>query len=321
MSYEFTNFRELFDELKLDPEKHNLWIVHHDIDVPLDYFEEKIQSSPNIKHFLLYQEFGLKYLLKKYHNAYLWESTVYPEVNRHFTYLWWFDQTVRVSNALELHRQLQDNRAKKPEFTFDALIGSIRHNNNRKFLLDRLKETGILKDSIWNVFHNSVTAEWIQGSKFEIIDNSCEYPQSIYEDKSLSNTSTFLPIDIFNDSWYSIVSETDPSVPFFTEKTAKPLLSKRLFVMFGAFHHLKKLQSLGFKTFDNIIDESYDNEKDINKRWEMAFEQVVKLSKMNPVKVYEIIQETVEHNQERMLHFSWDERMRTEIKAILNLEK
>lgn len=319
MSYEFTNFHELFDELKLDPEKHNLWVVHHDIGVPLDYFEEKIQSSPNTKHFLLYQEFGLNYLLEKYHNVYVWESTVYPEINRHFTYLWWFDETVRVSNALKLHHQIQDNKAKKPDFTFDALIGRLK--NNREFIIEKLKKTDLLKDSIWNVFEGDITTEWIQGSKFEILHDEYEYPQSIYEDKSLANTSTFLPINIFNNSWYSIISETDPEVPFFTEKTAKPLLAKRLFVMFGSHHHLKRLQSLGFKTFDNIIDESYDNEKDINKRWEMAFEQVVKLSKMNPVKVYEIIQETVDHNQERMLHFSWDERMRTEIKAILNLEE
>jgi hypothetical protein len=44
-----------------------------------------------------------------------------------------------------------------------------------------------------------------------------------------------------------------------TEKTAKPIWAKRLFVMFGTPGFLKKLHELGFKTFDHVIDESYDS--------------------------------------------------------------
>ena len=43
-----------------------------------------------------------------------------------------------------------------------------------------------------------------------------------------------------------------------TEKTARPLLTKTPFVLFGPKHYLRNLKKLGFKTFDPYINESYD---------------------------------------------------------------
>lgn len=106
-----------------------------------------------------------------------------------------------------------------------------------------------------------------------------------------------LPEKIYQNSYYSIIAETNyHSYIFFTEKTVKPLLAKRLFVMFSTYHHLKKLHEYGFKTFGSIIDESYDDEVNDYLRFEKAFEQIIKLSKMDPIEVYEKIGDVLEHN-------------------------
>jgi len=322
MTSEFTNFLELYKELGLTPEKHNLWVVHHDCNISPEYFVDKIEKSPtHTKHFLLYQEYGLHNLLKKYNNVYLWESTVYPTTSRHFTYLWWFDEVVRVSNALGLHRKLLNNLDKTPEYKFDVLLG--RNKNNRHVIYNFLVNSNLIKSSIYNLYNDegSLLQQWLYGSDYEILFPNSDYPQSIYKDKSWAPAPVFLPVDIYNNTWYSIVSETNPTIPFFTEKTAKPLLAKRIFVTFGAQHQLKKLKELGFLTFDRVIDESYDDEPNLDKRWQMAFQQLENLNEMDPYKVYEIVDEIVTHNQNKMLHFSWDERMRTEIKTIVNLEE
>lgn len=106
------------------------------------------------------------------------------------------------------------------------------------------------------------------------------------------------PVGIYNASWYSIVTETKHRVNelFISEKTAKPLLCKRVFVLFGAPGCLQILRDNGFKTFSSIIDESYDNEIDDRHRFDMAWQQVERLSVLNPVEVYQQVHDILEHN-------------------------
>ena len=51
-----------------------------------------------------------------------------------------------------------------------------------------------------------------------------------------------------------------------TEKIWKPIMAQHLFVVHGNHLYLQKLREMGFKTFNRYFDESYDLEKDANKR-------------------------------------------------------
>ena len=53
---------------------------------------------------------------------------------------------------------------------------------------------------------------------------------------------------------------------FLTEKTFKPILLKMGFLIAGMTGSLKKLRNLGFKTFSDYWDESYDDMEDWSKR-------------------------------------------------------
>ena len=90
---------------------------------------------------------------------------------------------------------------------------------------------------------------------------------------------------------------------FVTEKTAKPLLSKRLFVVFSGPNHLRGLKNLGFKTFDNVIDESYDNIDDRTQRLQAAWKTVEYLSTVDPVKLYQEVWPIIEHNHNLIKNF------------------
>lgn len=76
--------------------------------------------------------------------------------------------------------------------------------------------------------------------------NDLAIPNDIY---SLSN------IDIWNKSFLNIVSETIQSVdslyPFISEKTFKPIIGMRPFIVYGNMNTSKLLQSKGFETFDD----------------------------------------------------------------------
>jgi hypothetical protein len=110
------------------------------------------------------------------------------------------------------------------------------------------------------------------------------------------------PYLVYKNSWYSIVSETYQNFRYHpTEKTGKAFLGKRIFVAFCCQHFLKNLKKLGFKTFDSIIDESYDDIEDTNERFNRAWEQIRFLATADHTKLYSTVADIVEHNRNIML--------------------
>jgi hypothetical protein len=72
--------------------------------------------------------------------------------------------------------------------------------------------------------------------------------------------------DYYLNTYFSIVNETTfhtkpgyDGVPFLSEKIFKCIAMKHPFVLVTAPNSLQYLKKLGYKTFENIIDESYDN--------------------------------------------------------------
>jgi hypothetical protein len=80
----------------------------------------------------------------------------------------------------------------------------------------------------------------------------------------------------FDDTYFSIVAETyddsavcyrfgknkvpyNNDVAFLTEKTFKPIAMQHPFMIYGQTNSLDLLHQLGFETFENLFDESYDH--------------------------------------------------------------
>ena len=105
------------------------------------------------------------------------------------------------------------------------------------------------------------------------------YPRFIDEQdgERVANFHNFLSRkDEYEKTYFTIVSETNVSkhFRFLTEKTIKPIMNFHPFLIFGNPGSIKQLKNLGFKTFSDFWDESYDNEIDFKKRTEMIIEQV-----------------------------------------------
>ena len=68
-------------------------------------------------------------------------------------------------------------------------------------------------------------------------------------------------ISNYEDTFVSVVSETlmDTGCLFFSEKIWKPISVGHPFIIMGNPHSLKKLQEMGYITFSEVWDESYDN--------------------------------------------------------------
>ena len=119
--------------------------------------------------------------------------------------------------------------------------------------------------------------------------------------------SQVVPVNIYNQTAYSVVTETNymNSYTFYTEKTVKPILGRRLFVSFSGQHYLRNLHNLGFKTFGNIIDESYDEEPDVTKRYSMVAEQIKYLIDTPQEQILAEVQPIAEYNYNHLMNTDW----------------
>jgi hypothetical protein len=139
-----------------------------------------------------------------------------------------------------------------------------------------------------------------------------------YQGNNMS-LSQVIPFSIYNQTAYTVVAETnyDNHYSFYTEKIVKPILAERLFVVFSSQHYLRNLHKLGFKTFDSVIDESYDDVEDYDLRFALACEQIKYLVSQPQEYILEKIRPITEHNKQVMLETDWHSDMLKELQSFL----
>jgi hypothetical protein len=303
---ELTNFKELWENIG-SPLNVALWAVYHngyDNRPTLD----QIQSIKADKIFVIDQEGECIDWVYADERIYVWDSS-FIDHPRFFPFFWWWQlvkDVERDQNALQLLTET-------PTYHFEGMLGQQKQTSD--LIYNELKDdTRVLlnyfcKSGKWLPIGNPVVDNAFRNTSGELVEYNSE--------KQQANISTFIPAEIYNQSWFTIITESRPTDLFFTEKTAKPILAKRLFVFFGAQHSLSVLHKLGFKTFGNVIDESYDDIADNNKRWEMALEQIKYLLNQNPVKISEKIAQIVEHNHQVLLNLPTIDSIVAQMKDIL----
>lgn len=213
-------------------------------------------------------------------------------------------------NFIEWNQQRNDFPLERP-FLFDCLCGTRRIH--RDYVMLSMLESGLLDQSIVtyrDIFRGgdcvdtplyvqaqfpNLTVPWPYVSpnlkpEWEVADNL---------DYSISG---IVPWEIYNRTWFSILVETLGYGNTFlaAEKVGKCLFARRLFVHFGAPYFLHYLRSLGFETFDSVLDESYDLQHTDIDRWRRAFDQVKWLSKQNPQHLLAKVKPILDHNHDRL---------------------
>jgi hypothetical protein len=86
----------------------------------------------------------------------------------------------------------------------------------------------------------------------------------------------------YDKSWFSVATETEmrPRPSRITEKSVKPLANFHPMLVLGNPGSLALIRSYGFETFGDVFDESYDDELDPRRRFDLVYEQVVRLCRM-----------------------------------------
>ena len=112
-------------------------------------------------------------------------------------------------------------------------------------------------------------------------------------------------MDLYRNNYVELVPETlYKHGYFFTEKTMKPIATKTPFLIVSTCHYLKFLKQQGFKTFDNLIDESYDSFPQIEDRIRSLVQTMHDISKNGAGDFYQQAQDTLNYNHQRLLEIS-----------------
>lgn len=211
---------------------------------------------------------------------------------------------------LEINQYQETNVANKP-FVFESLMGARRPH--RDYVMLAATQSGIDQHSIVtyrDVFHGNLIND--QNKEFAALfpETTLNWPyispnlDPAWEVAAkVDNTMSFIsPVEIYRRCNYSVVTETLGTGQqfFLSEKTMKALFNKRVFVMFGNVLFLQRLRELGFKTFDTIIDETYDTNNIDAMRFELAMQQVHALRQQQPKQVYSQVNDILEHNHNHM---------------------
>jgi hypothetical protein len=108
---------------------------------------------------------------------------------------------------------------------------------------------------------------------------------------------------IYEDTYFTIIGETnyEYAVNELTEKTFKPILAGHPFVLVGTPGIYQHLHDLGYKTFDGLIDESFDKVKDANLRIMKIGESIKNLCESDLDKFLKLAKPICEHNQKTFL--------------------
>ncbi len=187
--------------------------------------------------------------------------------------LW--DQGFVSSGGLENRRGSKRGRmeALEEEFLGDAAFGEA----NRKLghLLPRLEAMGRIE--------------------FEI-PGAADVPEAVMDQ----------PLGEYGRSWFSVVTETEmrERILRITEKPLKPLMNFHPFIVLGNPGSLRLLRAYGFRSFPEMFDESYDEEPDPRRRFEMVFGQIERLCALEESELDRLeaaTEATVIHNAHRAL--------------------
>ena len=118
--------------------------------------------------------------------------------------------------------------------------------------------------------------------------------------------------DFYSKIALDIVTETVFNYPYpcICEKTLRPINCKRMFIIVGPAHSLKLLHSRGFKTFGDIIDESYDTIENPEERFLAVVDEIERFCKLDLDQIktyYNNNSSKFDHNWRTMKQLSQDE--------------
>jgi hypothetical protein len=233
-----------------------------------------INSFPKIINYCYYLTASSKHFYDKYKDSNLKAKNYLVDKPFKFLCLNRRLETHRVKILTELYDELKDNSL----ISFDKTL---------------------ITNDVINMFDENAEIKY----KFDKLPE-----KSIADTIDIAGANGYAHEDylIYADSKISIVTETSfyDTNSFISEKVWKPLFQFHPFIIVGKPHLLKYLKEIGFKTFDWLFNEEYDNIEDDNKRMDFIINEIKKVNNLSNDEINNIIYKNfdiLEHNHNLLI--------------------
>jgi hypothetical protein len=217
---------------------------------------------------------------------------------------------------------------------YDFLFLNGRSRPHRKYLYERFKKSGRLDRALWTMLDsrpcpNRYFELYEDGvnlmstvSDLKYLDSQYEF--SFYRDSQVSHgplERTFVKHELFKNQWgeiylepapyidtyFSLVTETifaESTHSFRTEKIAKPIMMGHPWICVANRNFYRDIRNLGFKTFGHLIDETFDQEDDNQKRIDRIFDVVSDLCDQDLGSFLAAARDTCKYNQQHLIELA-----------------
>ena len=187
-------------------------------------------------------------------------------------------------------------------------LNEIHNFRNKKFLsfnrtVDKEHRYSLYHDYLTNDFSDSyfsfLTFEGVhcdpyQTPKLKLEEYSSKIPIEL-DTKGFFNFTIHNTVkkELFLDSCIHIITETSfrYNELFVSEKVLKPILNYQPFIALAPVNYLKELKRLGFKTFSDFWDESYDDIEDSKERYLKVSNLILELNSKSIEELNELYQQ------------------------------
>jgi hypothetical protein len=186
----------------------------------------------------------------------------------------------------------------------------------RSTVMAYLRSHDMLKNSFWSYNNidmgdlfedNPIEIDAIPGlrqAQQEFLKYAPHHCDELSEQEHNSHW-TLIP-EHYDESYVHLVLETlydaeQSGGAFLSEKTFKPIRHAQPFVIFGTPNSLATLKELGYRTFDHVLDNSYDLEANNTQRFKTTMQLIQNLNQQDLHKFYVSCQDDILHNQQLFL--------------------
>lgn len=220
-----------------------------------------------------------------------WDTKKYNfDINYQLIYMPWdiVDCQNRLANRSSLYFHLLDLNFfsnYNPRYTFLCLAG--RSKNWRDVFIDTLMSQIDLSDTLTSYYGNclgntdllEIDLDYNRSASKTEFENKFYQPIQIPDSTHKYNLSYFTKNQLFYLTKFSLIVETEAELEEYhvTEKTLKCIMLGHPFVVMGTPGYLKFLHSLGFTTYSELFDESYDSVMDLDQRMHAVIELTKRL--------------------------------------------
>ena len=196
----------------------------------------------------------------------------------------------------------QHDACKHFDLTFPYVCLNNVVKNHRCTLMDMLDKHNLIKKG-------AVTWRGVMHSKAEFYYPFKYWkPEKLFLDQGLDVlfSQETMPIE-FNNSFMQLVTESDDTDIFFSEKTATPIFLNKPFLVATCAGFHKELKNQGFELYDELFDYSFDDEIDMSIRYEKIVENIkpyVGLNQSELKEKYNKVADKITHNRKLAFYYA-----------------